>query len=296
MNSTPGTSLLDHLDAFRSTLLWCLGAVVVMSVPGSIFTFPLLMRYVAFVCPPGVELHYFTPFEPLIVQLELGLLTGCVLSLPVILVKLWSFVAPGLYLHEKRWVLFFIISSLVLMSMGVALSLGAVVPIVMNFSGSFAADGLKPVIGLGAFLKMAAMLSAGFAIVFEIPVALLLAIRFGIVRVESLQKHRPLIVVILFVGAALLTPPDIISQLLMGLPGWILFELTLFIGAGIAPRQNREDETEEYPVVLSSAVTPETVLTEQDTTACRTSDSQLHYVDDITYRRAARKKRKIRHI
>lgn len=294
MSSNSGASLLDHLDAFRTTLLWCLGGVIVMSVPGIIFTLPLLRRYVACVCPPGMELHYFTPFEPLIVQLELGLLSGVILALPVILVKMGHFISPGLYAHEKRWFLFFIISSLALMSAGAALALGAAVPIVMQFSGTFAAEGLKPVIGLGAFLKMAALLAAGFAIVFEIPVALLLAIKFGVVKVESLRKHRPLIIVILFVGAAMLTPPDIVSQLLMGVPGWILFELTLLIGARIEPRSSEVEETESYqriyPEQPESEAAPD--VREDETASSRSAD----YIDDSIYRRAARKKRKIRHI
>ena len=287
MKSSGG--LLDHLEALRWTLLWCLGAVVLLAIPGMFFASPLLMWYVKQVCPEGVALHYFTPLEPLIIELELGLLLGSLAALPVVLLKLGEFVAPGLYSHERRWCVFFVVSSLLLMGIGLAVALGAVVPIVMRFSGSYASDGLKPVIGLAGFLRMAGLLAAGFAVIFEVPVALLLAIRFGLVRVETLRRRRPLLVVLLFTGAALLTPPDVVSQLLLALPGWLLFEVTLFIGDRIAPREEQvKDEGASVPACRESRTgasgEPESPADEPGS----------GFTDDSDYRRAARKKRRIR--
>ena len=294
-SDSSGASLLDHLDALRGTLLWCLGSVVVFAVPGLIFAPELLVRYVKFVCPPGMEMHYFTPFEPFIVELELGLLLGAFCALPVTLYKAGQFIAPGLYSHEKKWAFRFIFVSLVLMLTGAAVALGAVVPIVMQFSGTFAADGLKPIIGLAAFLRLSGLLAAGFALVFELPAVLLLAIRFGIVSVETLRRKRPFIVVTLFVTAAFLTPPDIVSQLLMGLPGWILFELTLIIGKKIAPREDEKQEEVLHrdPVAFSSV--PASV--EESTLAVSEAEHEEDsYIDDTPYRQAGRKKRRIRHL
>ena len=287
MNSSGG--LLDHLEALRWTLLWCLGSTVLLTIPGVFFASPLLMWYVRQVCPEGVALHYFTPLEPLIVELELGLLLGTLASLPVILIKLGEFIAPGLYGNERRWCLFFIVSSLLLMGIGLAVALGAVVPIVMRFSGSYASDGLKPVIGLAGFLRMAGLLAAGFAVIFELPVALLLAIRFGLVRVETLRRRRPLLVVLLFTGAALLTPPDVVSQLLLALPGWLLFEATLLIGDRIAPREERTEES-EAPVPDPPRSGPGPAGGPEVSADGRDSG----FTDDADYRRAARKKRRIR--
>ena len=287
MNSSGG--LLDHLEALRGTLFWCLGAVVLLAIPGMIFASPLLMWYVKQVCPEGMELHYFTPLEPLIIELELGLLLGTLASLPVILLKLGEFIAPGLYRHERRWCLFFVVSSLLLMGIGLTVALWAVVPIVMRFSGSYASAGLKPAIGLAGFLRMAGLLSAGFALVFELPVALLLAIRFGLVKVETLRRRRPLLVVLLFTGAALLTPPDVVSQLLLALPGWLLFEATLLIGDWIAPR-GEEEAAQETSAPASqestSGAAGKTGPAEQGESSC--------FTDDSDYRRAGRKKRRIR--
>ncbi len=291
-------SLLDHLEAFRWTLLWCIGAIGICAVPGIIFVPDLLLHYVRQVCPPGMEMHYFTPFEPLMVQLELGFLSGVVAALPVILFKLGEFVSPGLYRHERRWVFFFIFSSLVLIFCGIAVALAAVVPIVMRFSWSFSAEGLRPVIGLSAFLHFSGLLAAGFAVIFELPIALLLAIRMGIVSVETLRSKRPFIVVTLFVLAALMTPPDVVSQLLMGLPGWILFELTLFIGGRIAPK--KEDSIESFEEWSAASGLPEAVEPKlrrgHETPLSEPSERDETYIDDTPYRSAARKKRKIRHL
>ena len=293
-SDSSGPSLLDHLDALRGTLLWCLGSVILFSIPGIIVAPELLVRYVKFVCPPGMEMHYFTPFEPLIVELELGLLLGAFCALPVTLYKAGQFIAPGLYTHEKKWAFYFIGFSLILMLMGAALALIAVVPIVMHFSGTFAADGLKPIIGLAAFLRLSGLLAAGFALVFELPAVLLLAIRFGIVSVETLRRKRPFIVVTLFVTAAFLTPPDIVSQLLMGLPGWILFELTLLLGKRIAPRE--EEKQEETPYRSSSAVPVVEYESESAPAVSAEEDEEYSYIDDTPYRQAGRKKRRIRHL
>ncbi len=288
MNSSGG--LLDHLEALRGTLLWCVGAVVLLTIPGMIFASPVLLWYVKQVCPQGMELHYFTPLEPLIVELELGLLLGVLASLPVLLLKLGEFISPGLYGHERRWCVFFLVSSLLLMGIGITVALWAVVPMVMRFSGGYAAEGLRPVIGLAGFLRMAGLLAAGFAVVFELPVALLLAIRFGLVKVETLRRRRPLLVVLLFTGAALLTPPDVVSQLLLALPGWLLFEATLLVGSWIAPREEEEEAgtgaavpaaSEPDPVAAGDADAPE-------------QGASGSFTDDSDYRRAARKKRRIR--
>lgn len=289
-------SLLDHLEAFRWTLLWCVAAIGVFAVPGIIFIPELLLKYVRCVCPPGMEMHYFTPFEPLMVQLELGFLTGVVAALPLILFKLGEFAAPGLYRHERRWGLFFLISSVLLIICGITVALAAVVPIVMRFSWSFSAEGLKPVIGLSAFLHFSGMLAAGFALIFELPVALLLAIRMGIISVDTLRKKRPFIVVTLFVVAALMTPPDVVSQLLMGMPGWILFELTLLIGSRIAPEKEEEIESFEYrdPVSTPAEEEEKTLPLSDETPVSAPPEINETYIDP--YRSAARKKRRIRHL
>lgn len=299
-NSDGDFSLLDHLEAFRWTLLWCLGAAAFLAIPGIIFIPDLLLKYVRYVCPPGMSLHYFSPFEPLMVQLELGGLAGVIAALPFIFFKIAEFVAPGLYQHERRWSFFFLFSSAVLMTTGAALALAVVVPIVMNFSGTFAADGLQPVIGLGAFLRFSGMLAAGFAVVFELPVALLLAIRCGLISVDTLRRKRPVFIVILFTAAAIMTPPDVVSQLLMGLPGWILFEVTLLIGDRITPKK-----TEETPSYQVSPLSEEKESEEEDTSrysvpskpaASSEGSAAEPYVDDSPYRHAARRKRKIRHL
>ena len=289
-NNGAGSTLLDHLDAFRTTLLWCLGTVIFFTVPGVIWAPRLMLRYIKYVCPPGMEMHYFTPFEPLIAELELGLVFGLLAALPVILFKLGEFISPGLYAHERRWGIFFVAASFLLMTCGVVLALALIVPIVMQFSGSFSSDGLRPVIGLAGFLKLTALLAGGFALVFELPVVLLLAIRFGIVRVESLQRKRPFIITALFLVAAILTPPDIVSQILMGIPGWLLFELTLLAGRHIAPREPASVPAE---TVWQRCAPPMPESTGE--TECTEKGEEADvFVDDSIYRQAARKKRRIR--
>ena len=115
----------------------------------------------------------------------------------------------------------------------------------MVFSMSFATAELQPVIGLGNFLKMIVWMLIGFVLVFELPVFLLIPIRTGLLRVDTVKKFRYLFVTGIFLIAALLTPPDVISQLSLGIPGWLLFELTLLIASQVQKKAEEQEETED---------------------------------------------------
>jgi len=243
--NNPGEgTLLEHLEALRMTVWRCVAAVVVFLIPALFFSAEILRWISRVACPPELKLHYFSPFEPLFVQLNLSLVAAVIAAGPFILWQLAAFISPGLYAHEKKMLASFCGFALLLSLCGAALGFFFVIPQVMVFSLSFATAELQPMIGLSSFLKMVVWMILGFALVFELPVALLIPVRAGLLRAESLKKFRYLFVFGIFVLAALLTPPDVVSQLALGIPGWLLFETTVFFAGKM---QKRAEENWNEP-------------------------------------------------
>ena len=253
----PNGSILDQLEALRGVILKSLAAVAVLVIPGFFFA-PHCLKYIIKVtCPGELKLHYFTPLEPFLVQLQMGLFLGVALSSWWIFWQVAAFIAPGLYRHEKSSLLKFSLSAAVLFLGGGAFAFYFVLPMVMKFSYSFATSELQPVIGVGDFLSMATMVILGFAVSFLFPVVLVLLAKLGLVEAETLSKKRAVVITVIFIIAAFLTPPDIISQLAMAIPAWLLYEVTLIIiKYKIAP-QSRKSTCEESSETSDERTVPE---------------------------------------
>ena len=224
----PNGSILDQLEALRGVIIRSLIGVIIGVIPG-FFAAPYLLKYmVRYACPPEIKLHYFSLLEPFFVQLNMGLIVGVSAASWWIFWQVGSFIAPGLYRNEKSVLLKMSLASAFLFLLGGSFGFFALLPMVLKFSYSFATAELQPVIGIADFLRMAAMLMLGFGGSFQFPIVLVLLARLGIINPQGLRKKRPVVITIIFIVAAFLTPPDIISQLSMALPAWLLFEVTLW--------------------------------------------------------------------
>ncbi len=283
MNQPGDTGFLAHLEALRQALWRSIAAVAVLLIPGFFAAEGALRFLVRFTCPPEFKLNYFAPMEPLLVQLKLGLLLALTGAMPVILYQLARFVTPALYANERRMAWKTILAGTLLFLAGAALGLFLVVPLMMRFSVSYASEELSPVIGIAAFVNLAALLALSFGIMFQLPILLILLMRLGIVEPETLRKSRPIVVTGIFILAAVLTPPDIISQLLLGIPTWFLFEAALLIGSTFTRRQEGESDaktdSEQMPPQRNSNIEKQT----------KTDDN--HALDTV-YRDSYRKKRR----
>ena len=224
----PNGSILDQLEALRGVIFRSLAGVVAGVIPG-FFAAPYLLKYmVRYACPPEIKLHYFSLLEPFFVQLNMGLIIGVAAASWWIFWQFGAFIAPGLYRNEKSALLKMSLISAFLFLLGGCFGFFAVLPMVLKFSYSFATPELQPVIGVGDFLRMATMLMLGFGGSFQFPIVLVLLAKLGIIKPQGLRKKRPVVITVIFIVAAFLTPPDIISQLCMALPAWLLFEATLW--------------------------------------------------------------------
>ena len=240
MNDSENT-LIAHLDALRRTLLRCV-TVTALLYPVGYLASPYVINALVQWCFPesAGKLHYFAPMEVFWVQLKLALILA--LAYPWNMLQLWRFLLPALYDGERRVLGWWIVFSSVLFFGGVAFCTGVILPMLMNFSGGFATPELQPILGLANFLNLAGWLMLAFGVMFQAPIAVLLAVRFGVISVESLKRKRPYVMTAILILAAILTPPDIVSQVALAIPTWLLFELGLFLAGQMKRKGEQEYE------------------------------------------------------
>ena len=188
---------------------------------------------------------FFTPFK-------LTLILSIFLAMPYILYHLWAFVAPGLYQHEKSMIFPLLMTSIALFYLGILFAHLVVLPVIFGFMIYMTPAGTEMMTDIGLYLDFVLKLFFAFGLAFQVPIITMVLIRMEIVTPETLAAKRPYIIVGAFIAGMLLTPPDAISQLLLALPIWLLFELGLFFGRTIWSRQR---DTENYPVPTSTTDT-----------------------------------------
>ncbi len=218
---------LSHLFELRDRLIRiviAVGVVFLCLIPFAqdIYEFVAapLTRYVP-------ELIAITIIGPFLVPYKLALLLAFVLALPYVLYQVWGFVAPGLYQHEKHLAAPVIISSVLLFYLGMAFVYFAVLPMVFSIIPGFAPNLVDVKPDLGEYLDFVILMFMAFGLGFEMPVATVLLISSGVMTREDLAQKRPYVIVIAFIVGMLLTPPDVISQIMLAVPMWLLFELGL---------------------------------------------------------------------
>jgi len=222
-------TLVAHLEALRRTLIRCSVATALLYPLGYLAS-PYAINFLTRWClPPGQGLHYFAPMEVFWVQLKLALILALGAACPWNLRQIWEFLLPALYASERKALRWWVVFSSLLFLGGAAFCIGVILPILMRFSGGFATPELTPVIGLANFLDLAGWLTLAFGVMFQAPIAVLLAVRFGMTTAASLAAKRPFVVTAILIVAAILTPPDVMSQLLLALPTWLLFEAGLLL-------------------------------------------------------------------
>jgi sec-independent protein translocase protein TatC len=195
--------------------------------------------------PTGSSMISTKPIDPFLIPFKLSLQLAVFIAVPFILYQFWAFVAPGLYKHEKRLVMPLLISSTLLFYLGMAFAYFIVFPLVFTFLASTAPEGIEVATDMGSYLDFVMTLFFAFGVAFEVPIATIILVWMGITTPEKLREKRPYVIVGTFVVGMFLTPPDIISQTLLALPMWVLFELGVFFSKSFLPREGRTEESEE---------------------------------------------------
>lgn len=245
---------MSHLVELRSRLLRAVVAVLVVFVilfiyPGASIIYDLLAAPMLASLPEGTRMIATGVITPFMVPVKVTMMAAFVISLPIVLYQAWAFVAPGLYKHEQRLALPLIVSSSLLFMTGMAFCYFVVFKSVFSFIASFAPQSITPAPDIEAYLSFVMTMFLAFGVTFEVPVAVVLLVRMGIVTVQKLKDARGYVVVGAFVIAAVVTPPDVISQFLLAVPLCILYEVGILVARGIKPRKPDEESenTSETP-------------------------------------------------
>ncbi len=225
-------SLLEHLIELRDRLLRMVIAVLVLFLalfPFSEQIFTAVAQPLLALMPEGTSMIATSVTSPFLVPFKLVLLVAVLLAVPYLLHQLWAFVAPGLYSHEKRLAVPLLVSSVLLFYCGIAFAYFVVFPLLFAFFIAVAPEGVAVMTDIGQYLDFIIAIFFAFGIAFEVPVATFLLILAGATTAESMARKRPYIIVGAFVIGMMLTPPDVISQSLLAIPMWALFEIGLIM-------------------------------------------------------------------
>lgn len=234
-------SLLSHLAELRSTLLKCVGTILVIFLALIYFArdiyhwlaTPLMVHL-----PEGTSMIATDVGAPFFAPFKLTMVVAVAAAVPFLLHQVWRFIAPGLYKHEKRLIAPLLISSTLLFYGGIAFAYYVVLPLAFAFFTTMAPEGITIATDITSYLNFVLKIFFAFGIAFEIPVAILLLCWTGAVTPAQLRANRSYVIVGAFVVGMLLTPPDVISQTLLAVPMWLLFELGLVFARFYTPESN----------------------------------------------------------
>ncbi len=238
-------TFMEHLVELRGRLLKaCLAVLVVLVVllPFSRRLYSMLSAPLTAHLPEGSSMIAIDVASPFLTPFKLALLLAFIIAIPVVLYQLWAFVAPALYRHEKRLALPLLLSAVALFYLGCAFAYFVVFPLVFGFFTSVAPEGVSVMTDISRYLDFVMTLFLAFGLTFEVPIATIILVATGVTTIEKLSRIRGYVVVGAFALGMLLTPPDIISQTLLALPMWLLFEFGLLMCRVLLPDKVKKEE------------------------------------------------------
>jgi sec-independent protein translocase protein TatC len=220
-------SLTSHILELRDRLIKALAAVLLLALPCIAYSnqlFTLVAQPLIQQLPAGSSLIATSVVSPFLAPFKLSLYVALFLGMPVVLYQIWAFVAPGLYKHERKFAAPLVLSSILLFYAGVAFAYFIVFPLMFQFFATTTPAGVTMMTDITEYLDFVLVLFLCFGLAFEIPIAVVLLTQTGLVKVEKLSESRGYVIIGIFIVAAILTPPDAVSQTAMAAPMWVLYE------------------------------------------------------------------------
>jgi sec-independent protein translocase protein TatC len=238
-------SFISHLVELRQRLVRAVGVVLALFVvfifwPGSGAIYDFLAVPLMSALPEGSKMIATGVITPFMVPMKVTALAAFTVALPFVLYQAWAFVAPGLYEHEKRLALPLVVASTVLFILGMAFCYYFVFQRVFAFIHEFAPKSITPAPDIDAYFSFVLTMFIAFGITFEIPIVVIVLVRMGIVSVEKLRDARPYVIVGAFIVAAVVTPPDVLSQFMLAVPMCLLYEAGMFLARFVGTRAKEE--------------------------------------------------------
>lgn len=243
-------TFISHLVELRDRILRALIAFAVVFAclfPFAQDLYTLVAGPMLAALPKGKEMLATGVASPFFIPVKVTMMCALVVALPYILYQAWAFVAPGLYVHEKRMVAPLVISSTLLFLCGMAFAYFLVLPTVFRFLASFTPEGVSFAPDIAQYLDFVLTLLVAFGLAFQVPVAVVVLVWIGVMTVEKLREIRPYVIVGAFVIGAIFTPPDVISQLMLAIPMWLLYELGILVAAAVGRRAGAAESLDDAP-------------------------------------------------
>jgi len=230
--------LLSHLEELRKRIISSIIAVIVCAIVGYIVS-PYVID---FLTGPVERLVFLSPTEAFVTKLKVSLICGIFIALPVIFYHFWRFVKPALYSHERKYIIGAVFFSSFFFFAGVVFSYFVVLPVGLRFLLSFQSDKLQATLSISNYITFITKILFAFGIIFQLPVASFFLTKMRILKPQFLRKSRRVAVVLIFIAAALLTPPDVFTQLLMAGPLLLLFELSVWVSVFAARKPSKKKD------------------------------------------------------
>lgn len=246
-------TFISHLIEMRDRLLRAVLAVVIIFIclfPWAQDLYALLAKPLLAALPKGGQMIATEVTTPFFVPIKVTMMTAFLLAMPWVFYQAWAFIAPGLYQHEKRLGVPLVIASVILFLLGMAFAYFLVFPMVFGFIVGVTPEGVAVMTDIGKYLDFVMTLFMAFGITFEVPVAVVLLVKMGMVSVAKLREIRPYVIVGAFVIGAVFTPPDVISQFMLAVPMWVLYELGIVVASMIS-KPKPEAEADYTPMAES---------------------------------------------
>ncbi len=239
-DEAPEQSLMGHLVELRARLLRAVLAVLLVFIaliPFAGRIYAVLAEPLRAKLPEGAQMVAIDVASPFFAPIKLAFFLAVVLAMPIVLYQLWAFVAPGLYKHEQKLARPLLVSAVLLFYAGCTFAYFLVLPVVFGFLTGIAPEGVAVMTDISRYLDFVLVLFLAFGFSFEVPVAVVILVLLGWVSVDQLREARSYVIVGAFVIAAIVTPPDVISQLMLAIPMCLLYELGLVVSRALVRRQ-----------------------------------------------------------
>lgn len=243
----PEESFLSHLFELRDRLiraLLAIGIVFVCLFPWAKELYALLAQPLLASLPQGGQMIATDVVGVFLVPMKVALMVAFLIALPYVLYQVWAFVAPGLYVHEKRLALPLVAASVVLFFVGMAFAYFLVFPTVFGFMAKVAPEGVAWMTDIEKYLSFVMSTFIAFGVTFEVPVVVIVLVQMRVVKLATLKEWRPYVIVGAFVIGAIFTPPDVISQLMLAIPLCLLYELGMLMARFVSLSEDEANKTE----------------------------------------------------
>ncbi|HNA81728.1 MAG TPA: twin-arginine translocase subunit TatC [Thiobacillaceae bacterium] len=267
MNFDGQETFISHLIELRDRLLriaiaWILLFICLFPFANNLYTIlaqPLLSKL-----PKGGQMIATEVVTPFFVPIKVAMMTAFLGALPYILHQVWAFVAPGLYSHERKLILPLVVASLLLFACGMSFAYFLVFPVVFGFIIGIAPEGVAVMTDIGKYLDFVITMFLAFGITFEVPIVVIVLAMTGIVEVSKLKEGRPYVIVGAFVIGAIFTPPDVVSQIMLAVPLWLLYELGVIVAGWVVKNKPVAPDVAPYKPLSEDELDAELDRVEQE--------------------------------